>query len=102
MSIRKTKEQRVIDKFQSLLRSGKDYDVQSMYEEAGDSVCIVAVSAQRIINNYYKGILNQEMIDFVHSLNCTHAEKVNLFSNRFSTCQRESRLLIRYAKRSKK
>jgi len=95
------KETRVINKFQSLLRSGMDYDVDSMYEEAGNAVCIVGVSARRIVNNYYKGIINKEMLDFVKGLECSHPEKVKLFSKRFGTCERESRLLIRYVKRAK-
>jgi len=94
----RTKEQRVIDKFQSLLRSGMDYDVNSMYEEAGESVCIAGVSARRIVNNYYKGIVSEEMIIFFRGLTCSHAEKVELFSKKFETCERESRLLMRYIK----
>ena len=96
------KQTRVINKFQSLLRSGMDFDVSSMYEAAGQTVCITGVSARRIVNNYYKGIVNQEMIEYVTELNCAHSEKVKLFSEKFGMCDREGRLLIRYIKRQKK
>ena len=95
------KETRVINKFQSLLRSGKDFDVQSMYKESGETVCIAGRSAERIINSYYRGIVNQEMIVFVSGLRCSHYQKIKLFSFEFDICERESRLLIRYIKRGK-
>jgi hypothetical protein len=92
------KQERVINKFQSLLRSGMDYDVRSMYQEAGSTVCISIKSAERIVQRYYRGIVSQDMIDFVSRLNCPHTEEIELFSNEFDICERESRLLIRYAK----
>ena len=101
MRMSETKERKVINKFQSLLRSGKDFDVESMYEEAGQTVCIVGRSAGRIVKKYYRGIVNQEMIVFVSGLRCSHYQKIKLFSFEFDICERESRLLIRYIKRGK-
>ena len=98
----KEKERRVINRFQRLLRSGKDYDVHSMYKEAGDAVCIVASTAQGIVNKYYRGLITQEMIEYVKYLDelCNSpADNILCFAEKFSVCERESRLLIRYIKR---
>lgn len=95
------KETRIINKFQSLLRSGKDFDVSSMYKEAGETVCIAGVSAKRIVRDYYRGIVNKDMIEFVSGLDCSHSQKIERFSIEFSMCERESRLLIRYIKRKR-
>ena len=79
MKMSHAKEKKVVNRFKKLLRSGMDYDVDSMYKEAGRCVCIVGVSAQRIINKYYKNMVTQEMVTYVNGLRCKHPEKINLF-----------------------
>lgn len=101
-SIKKERDQVLISKFQSLLRSGKDYSVNAMYEEAGRKVFISHLRARDIINRYYKGVVSQDMIDYAESLECNHNGKVRLFSKKFKVCEREARLLIRYVQWRKK
>lgn len=100
MRMSQTKKRKVVDRFQRLLRSGMDYDVRYMYEEAGRSVCITGLSAQRIVNRYYRGVINQEMIDlvngFVYKNGHLKEEDLTRVSERFNVCKREGRLLIRY------
>lgn len=91
----------IIDKFQTLLRSGMDYDVKSMYREAGKIAFLDDDTVKKIVNKHYRGILSLEMIRFERESRCKHSEKVKLFSKEFDLCQRESELLIRYAKTSK-
>jgi len=93
-----TKQQRVVESFQSLLRSGMDYSTEYMYEVAGESVCIVGSSAKGIVRKYYRRIVNQEMIDFIECHNCPPKKQIELFAEKFSICNRESRLIIRYIK----
>ena len=97
-NMHQTKQQRVIETFQSLLRSGKDYSTEFMYETAGESVCVVGESARRIINKYYRGVVDQDMIDFIEYHNCSPKKQIELFAEKFSICNRESRLIIRYIK----
>lgn len=101
MSLRQKRERIIINKFQSMLRSGFDYKVSAMYEEAGKLAFIQAETAKRTIRNYYKGLITQEMTVFVYRHNCNPQKLIELFSNEFNVCLRESRLLIRYIKRSK-
>lgn len=101
MKISEKREKIIINKFQSLLRSGKDYTNDYMYNEAANMVFMHAQSARRIINRFYQGVINHEMIDFVNKAKGKHIEKVNAFSDRFNVCERESRLIIRYIKRMK-
>jgi len=101
----KLKEKIVIDKFKSSIRSGKDYDVKSIYEEIGNSVYVTGRRVQQIINDHYRTIVTVEMIDLVGGFNQVRRglkkQDIDLFSTKFNVCEREARLLIRYAKYSK-
>lgn len=100
--LQQKKERRVINKFQSLVRSGMDYNVEYMCSEAGKSGLVGCEMARKIINKYYNGLISKDMVSFIRGLNGSkHSEKISLFSERFKVCERESRLLIRYIKRSK-
>lgn len=92
----------IIDGFQKLLRSGNDFSVDYIYAMAGEIAYMSGHSARRIVNEYYKNIVTDDMIEFVTQLNCSHVIKVDLFSKEFNVCKRESRLIIRYIKRRKK
>ena len=96
------KEKDVLKTFHKLLRSGKDFSVTFMYEEAGAKCYLTAGSAGNIIRKHYRSIITDEMKDFVSQMNGTkHEEKIRLFVKEFEFCKRESRLLIRYIKRGK-
>jgi len=97
----KAKEVVLINKFQSLLRSGMDYDVESMYKEAAEVVYLSWYRARFIINRHYRGLISDEMFNYTQSLDCPHKQKVVLFSEKFGTCIRESDLLIRYIREGK-
>lgn len=100
MTIRQERDEAIINKFLSLLRSGMDYDVKSMYAESGRIAYVGHELSKVIINNYYKKKITSDMREFVESLKCKHIDKIRLFSNKFDVCQRESRLMIRYIRRS--
>lgn len=89
----------VIAKFQELLRSGKDYSVESMYNEAGRIVYIKGISVKSIIQNHYKKVITQEMIDYLNDIKCCREDEIESFSDKFNVCRRESILLIRYIRR---
>ena len=96
------KEKDVLKTFHKLLRSGKDFSTESMYEEAGKSCYLTAGSAGNIIRKHYRFIITDEMKSFVSRVNGTkHEGKIKLFMKEFEFCKRESRLIIRYIKRSK-
>lgn len=88
----------IINKFQSLLRSGKDYGVDYMYEEAGKVAFVCKGSARNIVNNYYRGLVSHEMVDFFGSLSGSNTDNIIAFTYRFNVCEREARLLLRYIK----
>lgn len=96
------KEKDVLKAFHKLLRCGKDYSTQSMYEEAGSKCYLAHGSAGNIIRKHYKSIITNEMKIFLSGMNGRkHEEKISLFMDKFEFCKRESRLIIRYIKRSK-
>jgi hypothetical protein len=96
----KDKERSVLKVFHRLLRSGKDYEVNFMYKEAGKSVYLTGPSAGNVIRRHYKKIITQEMCKFVSECNgISHNEKVDSFVKEFGVCKREARLIIRYIKR---
>lgn len=99
MSLTKERHKIVLDKFQDLLRSGKDYTVQHMYSEAAKEVTFEGVSIQQIINKHYNESITQEMIDYIKNLTCPRKEEIQSFSEKFKVCRRESILLIRYIRR---
>jgi hypothetical protein len=99
MSLVKERHKKIIEKFQELLRSGKDYTVNSMCHEAGKVVYIEGESVKKIINRHYQQIINQEMVDFLNNLECNRQEEIKQFSEKFDVCRRESILLIRYLRR---
>lgn len=100
MQIRsKDKERAVINKFQSLVRCGKEYKVECMYEEAASVGFLSAYRARRIINEFYRGIISDEMIAFAKDNDYLKAkELIEVFAVKFNLCIRESRLILRYIK----
>ena len=90
------KERKVIREFHKQLRSGKDLDTNSMYQDAGKSCFLSCKQAGNIVRKYYNSIINDEMTQFVEGLNVNHEEKIKTFSDKFSFCPRESRLIINY------
>ena len=90
------KEKKVIREFQKQLRSGKDLDTNSMYEEAGKHCFLSGKQAGNIVRGYYKQKIDENMANFVENLHVEHQTKVEIFSNTYSLCQRESRLIINY------
>jgi hypothetical protein len=100
MSDKKDKD--VVKAFQKLLRCGKDYTTEYMYEEVGTKFYLTLGSTGQIVRRHYQSIITDEMKSFVSSMNGTkHKETVKLFIEKFGFCKRESILLIRYTKRSK-
>lgn len=96
------KQKIVIDRFHQLLRSGKDYTTNYMYQEAGKPAFMSEEGAGAIIRSYYRGIINEKMVTCVSELeNNTRNERVEIFSKKFRLCEREARLMIRYIRRRK-
>lgn len=90
------RERKLIREFHKQLRSGKDFATNSMYEDAGKVCFLSPKQAGNIVRNYYNQIINDEMQNFVNSLNVQHEEKISIFSEQFGFCTRESRLIINY------
>ena len=90
------KEKKVIREFQKQLRSGQDLDTNSMYEEAGRKCFLSGKQAGNIVRRYYRQKINENMTQLVENLHTEHQTKVEIFSDTFSICQRESRLIINY------
>jgi hypothetical protein len=93
------KERKVIREFHKQLRSGKDLDTNSMYQDAGKTCFLSCKQAGNIVRKHYNSIINEEMSNFINQLNVNnvhHEEKVILFAEKFSYCTRESRLIINY------
>lgn len=93
------KEKIVLKEFQRLLRSGKDFSTNSMYEDAGKKVFLEGETAGNIIRKHYREQIksNSEMVSFVaenKDLKIQFLMKV--FSAKFKVCERESRLIIGY------
>lgn len=93
------KETAVLKEFQRLLRSGRNYDASSMYEDVGKKCFIAGPTAGNIVRRHYRQILkdNPEMITFISQ---NESLQFNLlmkeFSKKFKVCERESRLIIGY------
>ena len=85
-----------VERFQELLRSGKDYTVEHMYSEVGKAVYIKSSSVPKIIRKYYQQIISPEMICFITTSEYSRKEEIDQFSVKFGVCKRESILLIRY------
>lgn len=98
MKKKKERDSEIIKSFEKLLRSGKDYTVNYMYNEAGKVFFLSYKTVETIINNHYRDLITQDMKDFVVSLSCNSKEKVSRFSERFGLCKREAMLFIRYIK----
>lgn len=90
------KERKVIREFHKQLRSGKDLDTNSMYQDAGKTCFLSCKQAGNIVRKHYNSIINDDMTNFVNQLNVQHEQKVVLFAEKFSFCPRESRLIINY------
>ena len=90
------KERKVIREFHKQLRSGKDLDTNSMYEDSGRKCFLSCKQAGNIVRNYYNTVINEDMQNFVTNLTVHHEEKISNFSEKFGFCKRESRLIINY------
>jgi len=90
------RERKVIREFQKQLRSGKDLDTNSMYEEAGKHCFLSGKQAGNIVRRHYRQVIDDNMIHLVENLHTEHQTKVEIFSTTFSVCERESRLIINY------
>ncbi len=87
----------IIDAFHRLLRSGKDYSTKSMYVEVAKKAFVSPKTAGNIVRNYYQDKISDEMSLFVAGLvGVKHETKLELFTEKFNVCTRESRLIIRY------
>lgn len=99
MTLTEEKNQAIISKFHALLRSGKDYKAHAMYKEAGKVGFVSWIQAKRIVQNYYRGVLTDAMVEFYQENKCKMPEKIELFTVKFNVCAREARLLLGYASR---
>jgi len=95
------KNNAVIERFQELLRSGKDYGVKYMYEEAAKIGFINSYTARKIVNKHYHSIISPDMIDFIYNKRLSGEEEIKGFSDNFDLCRRESILIIRYIRYGK-
>jgi hypothetical protein len=97
------KQKIVIDRFHQLLRSGKDYETNYMYKEAGRPAYMTEEGAGKIIRTYYRGLITEKMVNCVSvSEEKSRNDQIKVFSAQFKLCERESRLIIRYIRRRKK
>jgi hypothetical protein len=92
----------VISTFLCLLRSGRDYTTDYMYEESAKKVFLSPKTAGDIIRSHYNDVITLPMHIFVAAnSSCSHNKLVADFGKEFGMCKRESRLVIRYIKRKK-
>lgn len=92
----------VISTFLCLLRSGKDYTTEHMYEEAAKKVFLSPKTAGDIIRSHYNDVITLPMHIFVaDNSSIPHPQLIKSFGAEFGFCRRESRLVIRYIKRKK-
>lgn len=91
------KEKVILSKFQELLRSGSDYSVEYMCEEAGKLAFVTAQSVRHMVNKYYKDLITDRMVEFYEKSEEKVSDQINKFSNEFGVCIREARLIRRYA-----
>lgn len=92
----------VISTFLCLLRSGKDYTTEHMYEEAAKKVFLSAKTAGDIVHSHYNDVITLPMHIFVaENSSLSHPKLIAIFGTEFGFCKRESRLIIRYIKRKK-
>lgn len=97
----KIKEQKVLREFHRLLRSGKDFSTSYMYEEAGKVGFVAPKTAGNFVRKHYQKIITEEMAVFIDDIDDTsHDEVISLFSEKFTMCEREARLVIRYIRRN--
>lgn len=92
------RNKRIIDRFHEELRSGKDLDVESIYTDIAEVFFISKRWVQQVVNSYYRDYISCDMIVFTLQLSGDMKEKIDKFSGVFGTCERESRLIIRYVK----
>jgi hypothetical protein len=92
----------VLKNFQKLLRSGKDYTTESMYEEAGKPCFVSGKRAGEMIKDHYRLIISENMVNCFSSIkDKTRPERIDIFSKQFNLCRRESRLIIWYIMRKR-
>lgn len=94
------RDKALINRFHEILRSGKDYDAESIYEDAGKDFFLSGKRVQEIISLHYRSqVITCDMIVYELSLNGAFEDVIEQFALHFSLCNRESRLIIRYIKR---
>ena len=98
------KRDKLVTEFQELLRSGKDYTTHYMYDEAGKCCFLTAKSAGVLIREHYNdSVITEDMLKIISNLaNLPHNNKVKEVAEKFSICERESRLILRYAEKKVK
>jgi hypothetical protein len=80
-----------------------------MLSEAGSKVFIGTKAAEKIVNDHYRSIITDEMIDYLNIIRYDSNyyvkkekdKEVELFADKFNLCIREARLIIIYIKRMK-
>jgi hypothetical protein len=93
----KLKEQKLLCEFHKLLRGGKDYGVDYMYQQAGKKVFLSSRQTQDIIRQHYNEKITIKMFAFLELFgDKPHEDKVQRFSKHFKMCEREGRLIINY------
>lgn len=91
------KEKVIIKEFHRLLRSGKDYSTNSMYEESGQKCYVSGITAGAIIRRDYRKQITDEMRETVEMNNTSDFDALlRLFCCKFSVCKREGRLILGY------
>lgn len=91
------KEKVIIREFHRLLRSGKDYSTESMYEEVGKKYFIEGGTVGAIIRRHYREQITEEMRIFVQANNNPCFDTLlKLFCFEFGLCKREGRLILGY------
>lgn len=93
------KERIVLKEFQRLLRSGRNYNSESMYRDAGAKCFLEGPTAGNIVRRHYRELIktNTEMTTFIsENKNLKFGILMKEFAKKFKVCERESRLIIGY------
>lgn len=97
MKQQKTKQAVIIRRFHELLRSGKDYTTEYMYAEAGKKCFIQSGVAGAHVRNYYRGVITDEMKEFVKSIDTKSYDYIiSKISEKYNLCVRESKYILRF------
>lgn len=93
------KEKVILKEFQRLLRSGRNYNAESMYKNAGAKCFLEGATAGNIVRRHYRDQIKSkpEMIEFINqNENLKFDILMKEFAKKFKVCERESRLIIGY------